>query len=727
MGRHLVLTIRFHDRRYHGVSEWPPSPARLFQALVAGIARGNVLPGWATASFRWLESLPSPVIAVPHARVGRSVDLFVPNNDSDAVGGDPARIGEIRIKKAVRPRLLEDGTPLMYAWPLADETEHASKVIDAAADLYQFGRGVDPAWAVGELVDDETLAMRLTGHPGTIYRPGHGEGGKALSCPAPGTLESLIRRYVAGAAKIRIDGDGKATRTLFSQPPKPRFIPVIYGSSGHRLIYELRTPSSESSFAPWPLSGASSLVVCLRDGAVARLNKALPDRRAEIARVLVGRQPDGTNAGAAAERVRIVPLPSIGHSHADRAIRRVLVEVPPGCPLRGDDVGWAFSGLEPVETGEVRSVVLTPAVDDSMLRHYGIGDGVTARVWRTLTPIALPESRRRIEPTRLAAESKGGAERVQEQERATAAIVQALRHAEVSQRALAIRVQREPFERHGRRVEVFAPGTRFPKERLWHVEIVFGEPVAGPLIVGDGRFLGLGVLAPVRQAHGIHAFIIEDGLIADPTPQDVARDLRRAVMSRAQQLLDSRLPSFFAGHESDGGPSKAERSHLTFVFDPRARRLLVVAPHLLDRRAPTNEEARHLDVLDRALAGFRELRAGQAGVLALRPVAIDEHADPLVAPFRTWETVTPYLVTRHQKGIGASEALAADVRIECRRRALPDPVVSVLGVRGIPGVGVSGSLRLDFRVAVRGPISLGRDRHFGGGLFSGSLKDRDLS
>ena len=44
MTRFLLLSIRFLDDRYHGLTnngekaEWPPSPFRVFQALVAGIA-----------------------------------------------------------------------------------------------------------------------------------------------------------------------------------------------------------------------------------------------------------------------------------------------------------------------------------------------------------------------------------------------------------------------------------------------------------------------------------------------------------------------------------------------------------------------------------------------------------------------------------------------------------------------------------------------------------------
>ncbi|MDP9054073.1 MAG: hypothetical protein M3N93_07180, partial [Acidobacteriota bacterium] len=47
----------------------------------------------------------------------------------------------------------------------------------------------------------------------------------------------------------------------------------------------------------------------------------------------------------------------------------------------------------------------------------------------------------------------------------------------------AIRVQREPFEANGRRVEDFAEGTRFAKHRMWHVEIEFSAQVRGPLVI----------------------------------------------------------------------------------------------------------------------------------------------------------------------------------------------------------------------------------------------------
>jgi hypothetical protein len=52
----------------------------------------------------------------------------------------------------------------------------------------------------------------------------------------------------------------------------------------------------------------------------------------------------------------------------------------------------------------------------------------------------------------------------------------------------------------GARAEDFAPKTRFAKERLWHVEITFAKPLRGPLLIGDGRYLGLGQMSPQRDA-----------------------------------------------------------------------------------------------------------------------------------------------------------------------------------------------------------------------------------
>jgi CRISPR-associated protein Csb2 len=139
---------------------------------------------------------------------------------------------------------------------------------------------------------------------------------------------------------------------------------------------------------------------------------------------------------------------------------------------------------------------------------------------------------------------------------------------------------------------------------------------------------------------------------------------------------------------------------------------------VLEHRNTTKRETEHLATLERALADFRELRAGSAGMLAICPRALDLATDLLIAPRRIWENVTPYTVTRHAKGVGAFEAVRRDLVEEIRRRGLPEAEVAVDDVRGIAKEGVVARLRLVFRVAVSGPILLGRSRHLGGGLFA---------
>jgi CRISPR-associated protein Csb2 len=722
----LVLHVRLHDGRYHGEGDWPPSPARLFQALVAGAGLGGPIGNAEKQALAWLEQQGAPLVAAPRdRRPPEGVLFYMPNNDSDAIAGDPLRMPKIRTAtKTFRPYLFDATVPFVYAWPLAGEAGddgRAREICSLAERLYQLGRGIDMAWAWGEVLDDRALEELLATYPGCVLRPSGGRSSTTLSSPCPGSLESIERRYRAFGERFRYDG--KAEKVVFHRPPRPRFQPVSYDSPPSHQLYELRDPTAEAAFAPWPLARVSVLVVRLRDGAVERLNGALPARKAEIERVLVGRKPDGTNDGPPEDRVRIIPLPSIGHVHADREIRRVLVEVPPTCPLRAADVHWAFSGLEvvDVETGEIQAI-LTRTDDEGFLRHYGLEDDGRHRVWRTVTPAALPEDarRRRIDPARKRDEAKAGCERVQEQARAAAAVCQALRHAGVRTGVEAIRVQREPFDANGARVEAFAGATRFAKQRLWHVEVAFEAAASGPLLIGDGRFLGLGLLTPLQTTPGIHVFAIESGLTGAPHPEQIARALRRAVMARVQAVLGDRpLPAFFSGHEPGGGPARAETSsHLAFLCDLPRRRLLVVAPHALDRRDSTPEENDHLADLDKALQDMRELRAGPAGCLVVRRKWIDLDTDALTAPSCVWESETPYVVTRHGRMGDATAALSSNVIAECRRSGLPAPSHAlVLDAKGVAGTGLTGRIRLTFRSAVRGPVLLGRNRYLGGGLF----------
>ncbi|MGN6106865.1 MAG: type I-G CRISPR-associated protein Csb2 [Kofleriaceae bacterium] len=720
----MTIYVRAHEGRYHGDGDELPSPFRLFQALVAGAGISGPLDDQTKKALAWLEGLSdAPLIASPRLSRGQAVTMFMPNNDLDKFGGDVRNIAKTRgAQKVWRPRHFDASVPWIYAWSFAgseDGQTHASIICALAEQLYQLGRGVDMAWAWGELLDEAALDKLLGTYNGVVRRPSAGDG-LQLACPSRGSFESLERRY--RAPRFRTENGQR----VFVQQPKPSYRQVAYESPPARHVFDLRSTTDSEHRVAWPLEGASSLVVLAREAARNRLNIALPNRTNEIDQHLVGRKPNGANGVPAESRVRIVAIPSIGMHYADRAIRRLLIEVPATCRLRSEDVRWAFSGVELFEpdTGEVTDVLLSPSTDDDMLRHYGVG--ARARVFRSVTPIALPEEgkRRRIEPTRRMTEAKRGLERVVEMGRARSAVVQALRHAGVRTPVDGIRLQRESFDAYGAHAEGFDiplgsdKQPRFSKHQLWHVEVAFAAPVEGPLLLGDGRFCGLGLLAPASDVvPGVHAFAINSGLVGQPEALEISRALRRAVMARVQAVVGARarLVPFFSGHAEDGAPIRRVRSsHLAFTFEPESRRLLIIAPHVAERRMATTQELDHLRTLDAALEGFSELRAGAAGLLSLAP---DSHEFLLVGRSRVWKTVTPYVVTRHAKGGVAADALISDVLAECRRLELPKPQIEPSNVHGQAGVGLTGDVRLTFEKSVEGPLLLGRSRYLGGGLF----------
>ena len=501
----LLFTLRFHNGRYHGAEDWPPSPARLFQALVAGVARGAALEPDDVEALKWLESLDPPAIAAPTMRNGQRYQNFVPNNDLDAKGGDPGRIGEIRVDKLIRPRLFDAAISLLYRWRFENDPDgQARTLVKIAKRLYQLGRGVDMAWAQAEILDMEEAERRLDEHGGTLHRPTESNSGVLQACPGTGSLKSLIERYKAMGERFHPEVKGRKIQYAFTQPPKPRFRQIAYDSPPALLLYDLRHLAKTSEFQPWPLTGIAKLTETVRDAAAERLAAALPDKAACIKRVF-GRVRDLSTADKA-QRIRIAPLPSIGHPNAESSIRRVLVEIPPNCPLPVSDLKWAFSGLHlgtDPKTGEIRDdslPMLIEADDWRMPDHYGVGRNgkQTFHLWRTVTPAALPEraARRRSDPARRNETAKGARERLEEETKAAGAVRQALRHAGIETAVAAVRVQREPFRARGARAEAFARGTRFSRHRLWHVEVAFTEPRDGPVLIGDGRYLGLGLMAP---------------------------------------------------------------------------------------------------------------------------------------------------------------------------------------------------------------------------------------
>jgi len=390
-----------------------------------------------------------------------------------------------------------DGEPrFSFAWFFEDGEAEAARIVDLCNRLHRFGRGLDSAFAAGSVIPASTVEERIATHKGSVAHPSSGSDGAPgktiLPCPALGSLESLRKRFAATTQRLSRSGHGKDTH--FRQPPKALSHLVAYDRPPRRLLFELRELGVRESFYPIRIEHAITITKAVRDLAFDRLSNGI-EARDLLERLILGR---GATDAEKPRRVRFIPLPSVGSTFTDSSIRRVLVEMPADCPISEGDMRWALAGqhvpeigLLDTETGEVRGLRLVEARNEDMLRYYGV-EGAAATRWQTVTPAVLPTKRPRGRMS--------GAVRAEFEQGLTLAVVAALRHAGVGPPASVVEVQREPFFTRGARADVFEPD-RFNSSQLFHVDIRFESAVAGPLAVGDGRWLGLGLMRPVRGFH----------------------------------------------------------------------------------------------------------------------------------------------------------------------------------------------------------------------------------
>ena len=184
-------------------------------------------------------------------------------------------------------------------------------------------------------------------------------------------------------------------------------------------------------------------------------------------------------------RFSYLPLPTIGHEHADGMIRRLLIAEPFGGD--GHHAQWAQDRLRNAtlhdEDGNDRGVLLDLWRPSSypMLRRY-----VTeARTWCSVTPVILPGF------------DDG------KQRKAERLLLTAVAQADLPVEAIAeLALRKAPFwpgSSHPRHYAVPAYLRHLPR---WHVWLRLHEGLPGPLAIGAGRHAGLGLLAASDETAG---------------------------------------------------------------------------------------------------------------------------------------------------------------------------------------------------------------------------------
>lgn len=512
------LSDEFHGRGDYGQPEWPPSPLRLFQALVATSAR---LDNQADEALRWLEQQPPPVIAAPKRAdiQPRGYKNYVPDNVGDIVAkswskGKDNDIAKYRSEKFVRPTLLTDdgGPPVAhYLWPITEPERDspAAALIPAIRAMSQFGWGIDLVVADASTASEAEAAEFV----GQRWLPVNVAGGVSLRVPAPGTLADLKKRHDAFLDRISLEKNA----VFKPVPPLSQFGIVTYRRESEMslppyAVFALRKPDDSGFAAFSPTRRALHLSGMLRHAAKQEdFAKPLGWDNQKINEFVLGHgeEKGGKHIPVDGPRLVFIPLPSIEWRGPEKgqtvgAIRCVLVTV------KGEFAGDEFARI-------VRSLEGRELIDEktgqpaAFLRGQSDGDGAIegyfaeSSAWTTVTPVILPgyddpgKLRQCLDADTITPEKKKSVVHNLEK-RINHLLRKALRQDGYPEEL--IKNARLEWRGAG-----FIPGTdmatnyavpnQHRRFRRLHVRVVFDRPITGPLCIGGGRFTGLGLFSHV--------------------------------------------------------------------------------------------------------------------------------------------------------------------------------------------------------------------------------------
>jgi CRISPR-associated protein Csb2 len=523
MSTRFCITIRFLDSRCHargdgGEPEWPPSPLRLFQSLVAAsAARWNERTRLehAAPALHWLEKQQAPEIVAPVAEASHvKYRLYVPDNVADKVGkswsaGRDASIADYRTEKDVRPTHLRGGDAIHYLYQIdAADCPHLDDLSAAARSITHLGWGVDMVVASASVISDKDSA-KLSGER---WRPVEDRSFAGYRVPIPGTLDALSEKH--GAFLNRLGANG--------------FRPVSPLSAFQVVNYRRATDSPLSQFAAFgilkPDASAFRAFDTVRRGVslagmmrcaakkAARI-AAWPDEKVNAFVLGHGEAKGESHRPVNGPRFAYIPLPSIEHlgdgqAEVVGAVRRALVMIFGNDQQR--EIDWArraLSGVDLVAKDDHQAKAILSLIpnSDRMVKRYTR----RAATWSTITPIVLPgyddpnHYRRRLkkqlgseEQHRLLARLDNRIELLLRKAIAQAGHSEILaQNAQIEWRTTGFR----PGADLAMRYTVPEKLRRFPRYHAritWRNEHGNSIELPGPICLGGGRYYGLGLFAP---------------------------------------------------------------------------------------------------------------------------------------------------------------------------------------------------------------------------------------
>jgi len=513
-------------------AEWPPHPARLHMALSATYFE-TCEPGEPSPSdqqkrqaLEWLEQQSSPMIMASQAETRTPVTVFVPVNDS-------TRADQLFASTRSRqPRHFPTSIPhqdvVYYVWNGEIESEEIAEGLEQVAfDVSRLGHSSSlvQVW-IEHQFDQQFTELEDRGFQHWIPAADGERESARLRVACSGSLRSYERSYNAAAieeftamqsAVMEAKGKEKtelrkefADRFPNGMPPSHRPQPAL--PVGYRLKEPATYPPAASCFdsdlmilsiEEAPKLGLESTLKL--SGAIRKkIHDVDPGRTSP--EWLGGHKADGSPTDQ--PHLATVPLPFVGHPHADGHLLGVAIAFPREVPrreramaLRGsfqrshDLQDWVLN----LQLNNFRRLTTpnTPHCEIQLLREQRLNPPRTLRaetwtspctVWETVTPIVLDRfpKKDRIE------------ERQAWNEEVAGIIAQSCRNVDLPEPS-AIYIHHNAFlrgvpksrpERGGFPTMQSRDGK--PSRYQIHARIEFNQPVAGPVILGAGRFVGYG-------------------------------------------------------------------------------------------------------------------------------------------------------------------------------------------------------------------------------------------
>jgi CRISPR-associated protein Csb2 len=535
----LAIQVEFLTGRYAATShndrawaEWPPHPARFFSALVAALHDYEDAKPAEREALLWLEQQSAPSLWVdPESRIGRRQvqEAYVPVNDV-TLGGDAAiREAEAKVAEAKTPatkRKAEAALDKVKGKALAIDPQPSDKAIKTAIALLPERRTrqvrtfpvvlpetptfafiwptADPAAHRAAL---EQLCARVTrlGHSSSLVRCAlinhdikptlvpSDEGEVVLRVVAASQIERLERAYEQNEPH-----QGVRSYVLPARPQRYRSQSNINAPP----------PQAESLFSTdWVIfervGGSRPLGSRTTDLARA-LRAALIEIHGnqDLPQVLSGHAESGP---AEQPHIAFVPLPFVGNEHADGAIMGIALVLPRELAKKDRALLLRLvAKWEKERSDQRRNLTLAGGTLPSFIvRRVDVSAKAALDPTRwcraskrfiTATPIALDRNPGNLRSNLDRTAHKAALE-AQESIREACLRV-------VGVRPSSVEVSLAPLLPGTQHVRDFLPWPgrpgRTPRVRV-HADIRFEAPVRGPLLLGAGRFFGLGLCLPVED------------------------------------------------------------------------------------------------------------------------------------------------------------------------------------------------------------------------------------